>query len=469
MELFKKRHQMLRLLGLSETVLCHNLFDVTLNAGNTRNGFLKTTKLMTRLHWMLWITDPARIVEMLPVDWGEEGYPNVTIVLPLDESSDRNREWISIFRLIPARYRALRVHRRSDFGQIPDWNTGISWVIGDTSSDHGLGGLPEDEVKWVDAWVKVCHANGTAFYHNGRDESQVSSKPDAEGSPPEHPYSQDIDLRRPPISVVPDIRKGSANPAPASIELTAPGTIVSTSTAAVVETVADSKHLPGESVNAPEKSDPDFVETAPESLADPKMLLVKSADEHPVVTASKRNRFLQLDKIVRKARKSFVEGGLALMEIREGDLWREGEYPSWDAYCTSVLGISKSYANRLIRTAVTTHELSQASLPEDGGVSVLPANESQARPLLRLKDPAQRAGAWELAVKRDAGMPSAATVIDVVTELMAEDSPTKPTTPPAPSRKERQKELIARLLEAAEARDSWDLVRELAVQLQTVF
>lgn len=153
------------------------------------------------------------------------------------------------------------------------------------------------------------------------------------------------------------------------------------------------------------------------------------------------------------------------MEIRDGELWREGNYPSWDAYCRVLLDNSRSYVNRVINSALIVHNLSTEKMPKGAqGEPVLPKNECQVRALAKLKSPKEQSKAWKLAIKRASGSPTTALLTEVVREVLAENP--SPQKPPAPGHKEQRVKLISQLREAAEKRDSWDSVLSLIADLE---
>lgn len=132
--------------------------------------------------------------------------------------------------------------------------------------------------------------------------------------------------------------------------------------------------------------------------------------------------FRRLEQVVEDGLKTFLEVGSALVEIRDGRLYR-GAYPSFDDYCRSRWGMSKTHANRLIASAETVKLL--------GDVDVLPANEAQVRPLTLL--PAElQSQAWERAVASvgNAQRLTASAVAAVVEEMMQQGKATVHRAPP---------------------------------------
>lgn len=120
----------------------------------------------------------------------------------------------------------------------------------------------------------------------------------------------------------------------------------------------------------------------------------------------------RLEDIIATGLRTFIEVGVALVEIRESRLYR-GQYESFDDYCRERWGMSKTHANRLIASASTVNAL--------GDVEVLPANEAQVRPLTLLP-PDRQKEAWEKAVQTVGGVGKiTAAVVQQVVEDMLRD------------------------------------------------
>ena len=182
--------------------------------------------------------------------------------------------------------------------------------------------------------------------------------------------------------------------------------------------------------------------------------------------------FQRLDAIVRRGWDMFVDWGVALKEIRDRELWKAGGHASWNAYCQDVAGMSRSYANRQIRSAGVTKAIAEV-VPIGTTQRVLPRAESQVRPLLRIKDDNLIPELWDRAVTREGGkQPTAETVKQIVAEALEEqDKPTAPAAAPTQHREakaQRRGNLIARLEDAVRARD-WDEVELAVVELKQWF
>jgi len=105
---------------------------------------------------------------------------------------------------------------------------------------------------------------------------------------------------------------------------------------------------------------------------------------------TKDGRLVELETTIERGLKTFVDVGSALLEIRDSKLYRK-EHSTFEDYCRDRWNISRVHAHRLIEAAEVTINL----LPIG---NILPATESQARPLTSL-EPEQQREAWKLAVE----------------------------------------------------------------------
>lgn len=104
------------------------------------------------------------------------------------------------------------------------------------------------------------------------------------------------------------------------------------------------------------------------------------------LTAPEVDRKAQLEATIERGMQTFVEVGLALMEIRDDRLYR-AEFGTFEEYCRERWGWSSRHTNRMIASAEVTTNLGPLG-------PILPATERQARPLAALP-PAQQREAWE--------------------------------------------------------------------------
>ncbi len=136
---------------------------------------------------------------------------------------------------------------------------------------------------------------------------------------------------------------------------------------------------------------------------------------HEMVTLMRDDeRLTELEKTIARGKKTFVEVGLALAEIRDLRLYRR-EYGGFEEYCRRKWGWSKPYCTQLITAAAVVE-----ALPATTKVAI--ATESQARELAKVA-PADRAGVVQAVV--DSGKPVTAAEI----KKRIPPVPVKPSTP----------------------------------------
>lgn len=99
-------------------------------------------------------------------------------------------------------------------------------------------------------------------------------------------------------------------------------------------------------------------------------------------------RLSALETTIEHGLQTFVEVGNALMEIRDGRLYR-AEYGTFDEYSHERWGMSKTHANRFIEAAQVVENLTP--------MGVIPSNERQARTLTKLTPQLQRT-VWPIIV-----------------------------------------------------------------------
>ena len=119
-----------------------------------------------------------------------------------------------------------------------------------------------------------------------------------------------------------------------------------------------------------------------------------------VMSLRESQRLEELEKTIARGKKTFVEVGQALAEIRDLRLYRR-EYGGFEEYCQTKWGWKKAYANHVIRAADVV-----TSLPAETATIV--ANEAAARELAKV-EPNQRPGVVQAIV--DEGKPVTAAAI----------------------------------------------------------
>ena len=110
------------------------------------------------------------------------------------------------------------------------------------------------------------------------------------------------------------------------------------------------------------------------------------------LTTEERSKLDALEKIITKGKRSFVEVGLALAEIKEAKLYRQ-THRTFAEYCESKWGFGRKYAYEIIRGAETVEALPEnvrhalqnprqadalASVPEAKRVEVLEQAQANA-------------------------------------------------------------------------------------------
>lgn len=125
----------------------------------------------------------------------------------------------------------------------------------------------------------------------------------------------------------------------------------------------------------------------------------------PILSVAERAALLECEAIIRQGRAVFVQVGHALSRIRDSRLYRE-KFATFEDYCLVEWEISDRYA-RNVRSAADVVDVLR-----EKGFTVLPASESQARPLTKLPRE-EWAGAWE-EVLADGHHVTASHVVNVV-------------------------------------------------------
>lgn len=89
------------------------------------------------------------------------------------------------------------------------------------------------------------------------------------------------------------------------------------------------------------------------------------------------------EAVIERGVQAFTGIGLALAKIRDKRLYRQ-EYATFESYCQTRWGLSRSRAYRLIDAATITDAMEAALEMSPNGDTPLPANEGQARELVGL-------------------------------------------------------------------------------------
>lgn len=105
---------------------------------------------------------------------------------------------------------------------------------------------------------------------------------------------------------------------------------------------------------------------------------------------SEKNELCQHEAVIEQGLKTFVDVGNALLAIRDKRLYRQ-DFGTFEEYCQQRWGMERAHAYRLIDSAKVVNTLSPIG-------DILPATESQARPLAKL-EPELQAVVWQKAVE----------------------------------------------------------------------
>jgi hypothetical protein len=99
------------------------------------------------------------------------------------------------------------------------------------------------------------------------------------------------------------------------------------------------------------------------------------------ISLSESKRLVALEQTIEQGRKTFVEVGIALAEIRDSRLYRS-DFKTFEDYCREKWGWNRQHCNQLISGAAAVN-----SLPV--GMDTIVSNQGQARELAKV-EPAKR-------------------------------------------------------------------------------
>ena len=113
-----------------------------------------------------------------------------------------------------------------------------------------------------------------------------------------------------------------------------------------------------------------------------------------VVIAKNKQELERLEGIIQKNIGSFYELGHALAEIRDQRYYHDVlGFETFKEYCRTRWDMARQTAYQLIDSASVIENVRNC-----GQTETIPMNESQARPLSRIKDPEQQREAWQKAI-----------------------------------------------------------------------
>lgn len=352
-----------------------DFFDQTLSKERERATIWSTIKKSKNLQWVILTRHLLEVKNSLPTDWHGKGYKNVCIGFAAENTAGL-REHITDLQSIPAAYRLLHLQAAENWVPREGNLDGIDWVI--------FSGSPEN--KLVAASIHAdCLKSGTAFYWPYNDDKEP---PILNGSlAPLHPFGDKIKLGRPTIPGITAM-------------------VAKTPTSSAIRENHDPCTSPAEPLPR----------TEPQPQAH--VLDTEIVQDLVVQIDADQTDFRRLDKVVRRSLRYFIQAGEALAEIRDRELWRVAGLDSWAAYCTTVGGLSKVHANRLIRAAEIAHSISHAE-----PIGFTPHSESQIRPLGRLENPNQYVEAWTIGIERAGAQPTAKLLREIVAEQLGDNPP----------------------------------------------
>jgi N6-adenosine-specific RNA methylase IME4 len=131
---------------------------------------------------------------------------------------------------------------------------------------------------------------------------------------------------------------------------------------------------------------------------------------------TEQHQLKQCEAVIDSGLRTFQEVGNALLQIRDGRLYRV-DYKTFEEYCQTRWGMERNYANKLI---------SASSVAENLGTMVpkTPLSERQLRPLTSL-EPKEQKHVWRRALQIAGNQsPTGIQVREAVRELQKEEFPT---------------------------------------------
>lgn len=135
-----------------------------------------------------------------------------------------------------------------------------------------------------------------------------------------------------------------------------------------------------------------------------------------VLTVQETSRKAELEATIERGMQTFVEVGLALMEIRDERLYRD-EFRAFEEYCRVKWGWLRDRSDKLIASAKVVSNLHSME-------GILPNNERQVRPLAPLAPDLQRE-AWREAVGTAPNGKVTAAHVQAVVDRMTQPEPSK--------------------------------------------
>lgn len=149
---------------------------------------------------------------------------------------------------------------------------------------------------------------------------------------------------------------------------------------------------------------------APKVIESAEVPAPDEAGEMGPLSATENQRRAELEDVIERNFKAFVETGQALAEIRNSRLYRS-THSTFEGYCKDLWEMCRVHADRLINSASVIDNLKPIGF-------ILPANEAQARPLARL-EPDQQRKVWEVIVHEAEGTKTGRVTASLVSRMVA--------------------------------------------------
>jgi len=132
------------------------------------------------------------------------------------------------------------------------------------------------------------------------------------------------------------------------------------------------------------------------------------------LTSEETSELKRLEGIIEDNLMNAFAIGDALTKIKTEKLYRSN-YRTFDQYCLAKWGFGRAYGYRHIDAAKVYHGIKELLT---NGDTQLPQSEAQARPLVKLKEPAKMLKAWNTALKKAGdGRVTEDLVADVVAKM----------------------------------------------------
>lgn len=307
------------------------------------------------LDWLILTKRPENFGRMLPPDWGD-GWPNVCLMTSVEDQLRASR--IDQLIATPAKYRALSVEPLLGPVKLkPQWLRKLNWIIVGGESGHGARPM---QPQWVRGIRDQCEASGVKFLFK-----QWGC------------WSPDETLAKEDLSNAIHFA-GAGDMKPTCLEkmdITARRRFQA-ATKGGTWMFRTSKGIAGNFLDGRQH------------LAHPFGKRIPKSELVVTLNPGERKRLRDCEQTIRAGLGTFIEVGIALMEIRNSKLYR-GTHRTFEDYAQSVLSLTRPHAYRLMDSAQVVRDLSPI-----GDISLLPTNEAQARELVRIKTAAERVAAW---------------------------------------------------------------------------